>query len=168
MENTKAEDKGISADLDMIRGFWIEAEDDLDAAERLLIEGKYSKVMYLCAQFLEKLMKICLTCEGVIDIKSHGITGLFGKYVIAASPKRWKDRLEKIGRQIKLIERQYPKFRYPLRKGEDVWIPSLEYTKQDAYDALEISKKAKQIFLEFLKGARSLDLKKLGKGGKNG
>ena len=113
-------------DLEIIKSLWIEAKDDLESAKDLLKTKRYSKVMYHCEQSMEKLMKIALACEGYEDVKSHEIVGLFGKYVILKAPEEWQEKLKKISRSIREIERQYPKFRYPFRTEERIWISSQE------------------------------------------
>lgn len=140
----------MNYDLEMIRALWIEAQDDLESAKSLREKGRYSKVVYLCQQFMEKLMKMALACEGFEEIKSHEITGLFGKHIALKAPSKWKERLKSIGSSMRQIEKQYPKLRYPLRQGNEVWIPSQEYNESDAEGALKIAEEAKKVFLEFL------------------
>lgn len=115
--------------------------------------------MYHSEQCTEKLMKIALACEGYEDIKSHEIVGLFGKYVVLNAPREWRERLEDISKSIRKIERQYPRFRYPFRTGERVWIPSKEYNREDATKALKTAKDMINIIPEFVKNIYGVELK---------
>jgi len=148
----------MNYDFEIIKGLWIEAKDDLASAKDLMKTERYSKVMYHCEQCMEKLMKIALACGGYEEVKSHEIVGLFGKYVILNAPEKWQEKLKKISRPIRKIERQYPKFRYPFRTGERIWIPSQEYEKEDAERALETAKETIEVILEFVKSIYGVEL----------
>lgn len=150
--------KSMKYDLEIIKSLWIEARDDLASAGDLMRTMRYSKVMYHCEQCMEKLMKIALACEGYEDVKSHEIVGLFGRYVVLKAPEEWQEKLEDISKPIRKIERQYPRFRYPFRTGGRVWIPSKEYKKEDAGNALETAKKTIDIIPEFVRDVYGVEL----------
>ena len=107
----------------------IDAKSDLDAAKLLLNGEIYSRSIYHTRQAAAQAMKPCLALAGIIITDDHRVSDRFADI--------FREMPVEIVRDAKFLEHQgtrsgYPLFRDPSRS---IWIPSREYTRDDAAGA---------------------------------
>lgn len=109
----------------------IEAQSDIRSAKLLLDGTEFSRSIYHSQQAVEKAMKACLVLTGIVITDDHWVSDRF----IQAFPAM--PDIRNLIRDTKYLERQATKSRYPLFSSAErpIWIPSREYSKQDADDA---------------------------------
>jgi len=120
----------------------IEAKSDPDAA-KLLLDGEiYSRSIYHSQQAVEKAMKSCLALAGRIITDDHRVSDRF--------VDTFKEMPVELVRAAKFLEHQGTRSRYPLFRdpSRSMWIPSREYTRDDAAGAY---RKADRIFGTIIK-----------------
>ncbi len=126
----------------------VEAQSDMRSAKLLLDGTEFSRSIYHSQQAVEKAMKASLALAGIVITDDHWVSDRFMK----AFPEMLN--IQNLIRDSKYLERQAIKSRYPLFTNieKPVWIPSREYTGQDAEDsyrkALAILKSIKQFLKE--------------------
>ena len=126
----------------------IEAQSDMRSAKLLLDGTEFSRSVYHSQQTIEKAMKASLILAGIVITDDHWVSDRFMQS-FSTMPN-----IQTIIRDAKYLERQATKSRYPLFSNADrpIWIPSREYTGQDADDAyrkaLTIFKNIKQFLKE--------------------
>lgn len=122
----------------------IEAKSDLDAA-KLLLEGRiYSRSIYHSQQAVEKAMKSCLALAGRIITDDHWVSDRF--------VDTFREMPIEIAKDAKFLEHQGTKSRYPLFRDprRSMWIPSREYTKDDATGAYRRADRIFNALIAFL------------------
>ncbi len=109
----------------------LEARSDLRSSKLLLDGAEFSRSIYHSQQAVEKAMKASLVLAGIIITDDHWVSDRF----MQAFPEM--PNLLNLIHDSKYLERQAIKSRYPLFTNTEkpIWIPSHEYTEQDADDA---------------------------------
>ncbi len=109
----------------------VEALSDIRSAKLLLDGTEFSRSIYHSAQAVEKAMKAALVLTGIVITDDHWVSDRF----MQSFPMI--PNIQKLIRDAKYLERQATKSRYPMftEANRPVWIPSHEYTEQDADDA---------------------------------
>ena len=126
----------------------IEAQSDMRSAKLLLDGTEFSRSVYHSQQTIEKAMKASLILAGIVITDDHWVSDRFMQS-FSTMPN-----IQTIIRDAKYLEKQATKSRYPLFSNADrpIWIPSREYTGDDAEDAyrktLTIFKNIKQFLKE--------------------
>ena len=135
---------------ELAKGFLEEALDDLEAAEILYRNGKWSKVVFLCQQALEKAMKAVLFLIGYGIVMDHKVSAIFG-YEMGKRGVEAGD----IVTIATSLEEEFPKTRYPRIYRGELFLPSKEFSEEDAKYYLEETKKAiskiEEIFIKLSK-----------------
>jgi HEPN domain-containing protein len=126
----------------------VEAQSDMRSAKLLLDGTEFSRSIYHSQQAVEKAMKASLVLAGIIITDGHWVSDRF------LQAFNEMHNIRNLIRDAKYLERQATKSRYPLftNAKRPIWIPSREYTEQDAEDAyrkaLAIFKSIKQFLKE--------------------
>ncbi len=130
----------------------VEALSDIRSAKLLLDGTEFSRSIYHSQQAVEKAMKASLVLAGIIITDDHWVSDRFMQS-FSAIPN-----IQNLIRDAKYLERQATKSRYPLFTNPDrpVWIPSREYTEQDAADAYRKAIAILKAIKQFLKEKHSI------------
>jgi HEPN domain-containing protein len=88
--------------IDIAKAMLIEGNNDYEVVPILIESGKYNLAVYHAQQAVEKLLKACLASEG------------------------------KIGNAVIPLEESWANSRYPDWSIEPIWIPSQQYTLDNA------------------------------------
>ncbi|MDD5615516.1 MAG: HEPN domain-containing protein [Candidatus Methanoperedens sp.] len=125
----------------------MEACSDVRSAKLLLDGGEFSRSIYHSQQAIEKAMKASLALKGAIITDDHWVSDRF----LQAFPEM--PGINNLIRESKYLERQAIKSRYPLFTNPDkpIWIPSQEYSYQDANDAYKKTITIVKNIIQFLK-----------------
>lgn len=125
----------------------MEACSDVRSAKLLLDGGEFSRSIYHSQQAIEKAMKASLALKGAMITDDHWVSDRF----LQAFPEM--PGISILVRESKYLERQAIKSRYPLFTNPDkpIWIPSQEYTFQDANDAYKKTITIVKNIIRFLK-----------------
>ena len=127
-----------------------DGERDFEIGVNILDDGYFDKAVYHFQQSLEKSVKAILICFGMFK-KTH----LVGETLLKELEKRkldhsWKEKLMRIARVSSEIEPEVTWSRYPGIDEDALWIPSEEYTSDDANEVKEKCEKAIKITKKFL------------------
>lgn len=128
-------------DIALAEAFAKSGRDDLESAEILFQNGKYSNSAYHSQQCAEKIAKALLVINGKFA-RVHIVSSLFDE-VARSLPLGDKAALLPLTEAIRDLEKHWVLPRYPEPYGEEVWNPSERYARRDAEDALG---KAKLVF----------------------
>jgi HEPN domain-containing protein len=132
----------------------MEACSDVRSAKLLLDGGEFSRSIYHSQQGIEKAMKASLALKGAIITDDHWVSDRF----LQAFPEM--QGINNLIRESKYLERQAIKSRYPLFTNPDkpIWIPSQEYTHQDANDAYKKTITIVKNIIRFLKEKHGISI----------
>ncbi len=129
--------------------FLAESRLDLLSAKLLFEKGIYSRAIYFAQQSSEKAIKACLALRNIIS-GEHKVTAFF--------EEEFKNDFDgevfaEILRNARELEVQGIKTRYPLfsRPDKPLWIPSEEYTEEDAREAIRKSSFILDVLEKFTK-----------------
>ena len=133
----------------------MEACSDVRSAKLLLDGGEFSRSIYHSQQAIEKAMKASLALKGAIITDDHWVSDRFLQ-VFPEMPG-----INNLIRESKYLERQAIKSRYPLFTNPDkpIWIPSQEYTYQDANEAYKKTINIVKNIIRFLKEKHGISFK---------
>lgn len=126
-------------DIEWVKSFCLEAKTDLESAMELCKARKYGRVVFLCEQCVEKVIKAFLLCRGVEIVKKHDITPL----LVDTLTEEEVEEFDEVIRYSKLLELEFPRSRYPIPTDKGIFTPSRDYTLETAEEAI---KKAKFVF----------------------
>ena len=102
----------------------------LDIAKALLIENKkFNLAVYHAQQAVEKLLKACLAAEGKIGIYKHEI---FTFFLNTFDEKIDTDIMRLLEDAVIPLEESWANSRYPDWSIEPIWVPSEQYTLDNA------------------------------------
>jgi len=135
------EDSG--PDLELVKAFSQRAELDLKDAQILLENKDYSAASYFAQQSSEKIVKCVLILNNKFE-RTHYVSKLLAE-LTAGMEGVWKKRLEDLVPDMDDLEESAAVSRYPEPRGNKVWNPLIEYTEDDAKEAIE---KARKIYAE--------------------
>jgi HEPN domain-containing protein/predicted nucleotidyltransferase len=118
-----------------------DGERDFHIGVAIMGNGYFDKAVYHFQQSVEKVVKAILICFGIFQ-KTHFV----GEILLQELEKKeldrdWKEKLKHIGKISSEIEPEVTWSRYPGIDNDVLWIPSEEYS---ADDANEIKDKCKQ------------------------
>ncbi len=133
----------------------LEAQSDIRSAKLLLDGTEFSRSVYHSHQAVEKAMKASLVLTGIVITDDHWASDRF----IKAFPEM--PNISNLIRDSKYLERQATKSRYPLFASAErpIWIPSREYTEQDAEDAYRKANTILRTIIQFLKEKHKISYK---------
>lgn len=121
--------------------YWLEdSERDLKAAGSLIRDEIYEKAVYHCQQAVEKIVKAILICFGSYE-KTHYVANILRKEVENRDIKEYSGELEDVIKIAEELEPHVSLSRYPGISGDEVWLPSREYSKEIAESAFSDAKK---------------------------
>lgn len=128
----------------------IEARDDVEMAKIACSHRKFSKAVYHSQQCVEKTFKAALVLKGKFISEHEVLTDFLKAYQNEFTP----ETIEEIVKDTPKLESQFKRVRYPLfgRVDLPIWVPSKEYTENDARDAIEKAYLIFDILSEYLKG----------------
>ncbi len=132
----------------------VEAQSDIRSAKLLLDGTEFSRSIYHSQQAVEKAMKASLVLAGIVITDDHWVSDRF----MQAFPEM--PNLRNLMRDSKYLERQAIKSRYPLFTDVErpMWVPSREYTEQDAEDAYRKATTILKAVKQFLKEKHNISL----------
>lgn len=123
---------------------------DFEIGVEILEKGYYDKSVYHFQQAAEKGVKAILICFGIFK-KTHFVGEVLLKELESRQLEGgWKQRLTVVGRVSLEIEPEVTWSRYPGISGNALWVPSEEYTKEDAVLVKEKCKGAVAAAREFV------------------
>jgi len=130
---------------EVARSFIKEAKVDLRSAQLLKDGGECSRVIAMCQQAVEKILKAALALKGIIVLE-HEVADRF----VAAFPEI--EGVRDIGRMVKSLEREGAKTRYPLfgRVDLPIWVPSERYREEHATEAIKSAGFVMQKVIDFI------------------
>ncbi|MFQ6050634.1 MAG: HEPN domain-containing protein [Candidatus Hydrothermarchaeota archaeon] len=133
-------------------GRLLEAQVDLETAEFLLEKGIYSRSLFHSQQSLEKSLKACLTVKFSGEIRSHLVVGLFKKEVLDFASNLLKKEFSNVLEDALWVEKRWINTRYEELdiEKEELRIPTLIFTTEDAEKGLKTAKKVLNLSREFL------------------
>ncbi len=136
---------------DFALAFFKEAKEDVDSAEILLENKKYSRVVYHCQQCSEKAVKALFEMEGIF-IAEHDLSAFFVKLIY--NNKEYighKKETDLILEILDYFEGEASRTRYPRRKDNKVVTPSEEYSEEDALRAIDKAQEMLNVIREIFK-----------------
>lgn len=116
---------------EVAHAFLIESKSDSEAVNVLLENKQYNLAIYHAQQSVEKLLKACLAAEGKIGIYKHEIFFFFKE---ALGDKFEEDEMKILSDSIPELEEEWSATRYPGWQDDRIWIPSENYTIDDAIE----------------------------------
>jgi len=109
---------------------WLEqAEDELDAAEKLLDLEKYYLVCFLCQQVAEKALKSIYYARGAVSVRGHSVEAL------CRQAAEFDSGLSPLLEELSPLDAYYIPTRYPNSLPNSV--PARVYRRPQAEDALK-------------------------------
>lgn len=132
---------------EVARAFVVEAGSDREAVGVLIGSKQYNLAIYHAQQSVEKLLKACLAAEGKIGIYKHEIfyffKGTLGDMFEENAMKTLMDSVPE-------LEEEWSATRYPGWENNRIWIPSENYTLDDARGMKFKMEAASSVLREFL------------------
>ncbi len=135
---------------DFARGMMNDAGRDLSIGNQLLESAYYDKAVYHFQQSVEKGAKAVLIAFGVFQ-KSH-VVGKALRDILRELrvPEKWRESLARLATISEDLEPEHSLSRYPGIVNDTLWIPSEEYSREDAESAASRAKAAVDIAQLFL------------------
>ncbi len=115
--------------LDIARAYLIEANNDYEVVSMLIEKEKFNLAVYHAQQAVEKLLKACLAAEGKIGIYKHEI---FSFFMNAFNDKIDAGTMAGLEEAVVPLEENWAISRYPDWSNEGIWVPSQQYTLDNA------------------------------------
>ncbi len=115
--------------LEVAKAYLIEANNDYEVVSMLVEKKKFNLAVYHAQQAVEKLLKACLAAEGKIGIYKHEIFSFF--------LNEFKDKIDnptmaKLEDAVIPLEENWAISRYPDWSVKPIWIPSQQFTLDNA------------------------------------
>ena len=136
--------------------YLIESQSDRAGVSALIKARQYNLAIYHVQQSIEKLLKACLAAEGKIGIYKHEIFSFFKETI---GDKFQENEMKVLINSIPELEEEWSATRYPGWEGEEIWIPSEEYTIGDAKKMKRQMERSSRILKKFLKEKHGIKLK---------
>ena len=138
------------SNADFARGMMKDASRDLAVGRQLLEAAFYDKAVYHFQQSVEKAVKAVLIAFGVFQ-KSH-VVGKALRDLLRESriPEKWRERLSDVAAISEDLEPEHSLSRYPGIVNDTLWIPSEEYSQEDAEAAAARAQRAMELAQPFL------------------
>ncbi len=133
---------------DIAKALLIEANNDYDIVSLLIDNEKYNLAVYHAQQAVEKLLKACLAAEGKIGIYKHEI---FSFFLNEFNAKINTEMMKLLEDAIVPLEESWANSRYPDWSSEPIWIPSQQYTLDNAKMSETRMRTVFEILVPFLK-----------------
>jgi len=133
--------------LDIAKAMLIEGNNDYEVVPILIESGKYNLAVYHAQQAVEKLLKACLAAEGKIGIYKHEI---FSFFLYTFTEKIDTDTMRLLEDAIIPLEESWANSRYPDWSVDPIWIPSQQYTLDNARMSETRMRTVFEILLPFL------------------
>jgi HEPN domain-containing protein len=133
---------------DIAKAYLIEAKNDSDVVSILIESKKYNIAVYHAQQAVEKLLKACLAAEGKIGIYKHEIFSFFldaFKNIIDIKT------IAKLEDAVIPLEENWAISRYPDWSVKPIWIPSQQFTLDNAMMSETRMRTVFEILIPFLK-----------------
>lgn len=141
---------GVS-NKDFATAMLTDGERDFSIGIALIRGGFYDKAVYHFQQAAEKSVKAVLICFGEFK-KTHFVGGILNDRLKAVElEQKWKERLSRVADISEEIEPEVTWSRYPGIDSGTLWIPSKEYTEEDALEVKEKSEEVVRIAEEFIR-----------------
>ncbi len=133
---------------DIARAYLIEASNDCDVVSLLIDYKKFSIAVYHAQQAVEKLLKACLAAEGKIGIYKHEI---FSFFLNEFDDKIDNVTMAKLEDAVIPLEENWAISRYPDWSVKPIWIPSQQFTLDNATMSETRMRTVFEILVPFLK-----------------
>ncbi len=138
----------MTQSTDIAKAYFIEAKSDYDVVPILVDKRKYNIAAYHAQQAVEKLLKACLAAEGKIGIYKHEIFSFF--------LNEFKDKIDdvtmtKLEDAVIPLEENWAISRYPDWSIKPIWIPSQQFTLDNAIMSETRMRTVFEILIPFLK-----------------
>ena len=136
--------------------FYIEAKSDLKMAELAYENDIYSRCVSMSQQVVEKSLKTALAMVGAY-VRQHEVSSYFlkeFKEIIDAN------LISEISILTRVVESDWVRSRYPdwENREKPIWIPSKQYSKDDAEKALSVARRIHEIIKDILESKFQLEL----------
>jgi len=117
---------------EIARAYLIESEVDFEISRILYQNGFNSRTVFSAQQASEKVVKACLALKGIYTT-DHNLSSIFINVYGNQIPE-----IDRIANAITELERHGTRSRFPLyhRPNLPIWIPSRDYTVDDAMNCL--------------------------------
>lgn len=114
------------------RAYYVESQVDFQISRILYQNGFNSRTIFFAQQSAEKIIKACLSLKGIF-IVDHNLSSVFSNV--------YRDQFQDISEMTRALielERHGARARFPLfhRQNLPIWIPSEEYSVEDAMNSL--------------------------------
>ncbi|HHT9114703.1 MAG TPA: HEPN domain-containing protein [Candidatus Wunengus sp. YC65] len=136
--------------------YLIESRSDRAAVSALIKSKQYNLAIYHAQQSVEKILKACLAAEGKIGIYKHEIFSFFKE---AIGDRFKEDEMKILTENIPELEEEWSATRYPGWENAQIWVPSEEYTVDDARDMKRRMEASSRILRKFLKEKHRIKLR---------
>ncbi len=130
---------------ELAKAFFERAKEDLESAEILFKNKKYTDCIFHCEQAVQKSLKSVLILFG-IEVYEHRVSHIFKDEVAIKYPE-----LEEISKVASEIEDHWLKTRYPIKTKDKIFNPLKYYNEKIAKEILEKAKKVLSEIEKFLK-----------------
>lgn len=133
---------------DIAKAYLTEAKNDYDVVSILIDKKKYNIAAYHAQQAVEKLLKACLATEGKIGIYRHEI---FSFFLNEFKDKINEVTLAKLEDAVIPLEENWAISRYPDWSIKPIWVPSQQFTLDNAMMSDMRMRTVFEILVPFLK-----------------
>lgn len=123
----------------LIQDYYRRSEKRIKMLEMLREEGDYADVIREAQEVVELLLKALLMAAGLDVPKTHDVSGYLGEHL-----EFFPEGIRKHYDQIRRISRELRKDRELSFYGALDWIPSEEYTHEDATQAIAWAKEIRE------------------------